>query len=296
MDISAKALFIETAGKLHLDAVGILSCPISPSLQKKLEDAGEIPFVPADHRLRTMPEKILPGAQSIVVILFPYHYKGENHSNIALYARSKDYHKIVHHYLSQIINVLQTSYTGHQFHAIVDTSPLADRWLAYQAGLGFFGKNHCLINPKYGSYFTIGSILTTLRLPPDEPLSMDCGDCTKCFHACPGNALSPGRFNPWTCKSYLTQKKEPLTAREEQIIRKTPLIFGCDECQKCCPFNQNAALSPLPEIREERIPYLSRATLEEISNRRFSRDYKEYAFAWRGKSILLRNMDITEKK
>ena len=136
---------------------------------------------------------------------------------------------------------MEEQYPDEKFHAITDTSPMADRWLAYQAGLGFFGRNHCLIHPKYGSYFTIGAILTTLALPPDTPLAMNCGSCTRCFAACPGKALSHKRFNPWRCKSYLTQKKEVLNEEEKNILRKTPLIFGCDECQKCCPFNENAA-------------------------------------------------------
>ena len=174
--------------------------------------------------------------------------------------------------------------------------PMADRWLAYQAGLGFFGRNHCLIHPKYGSYFTIGAILTTLALPPDIPLAMNCGSCTRCFAACPGKALSHKRFNPWRCKSYLTQKKEVLNEEEKNILRKTPLIFGCDESQKCCPFNENSAYSPLPETGADRIPRLERETLEQISNRRFTKEYGEYAFSWRGRPVLLRNMDIIDKK
>lgn len=201
-------------------------------------------------------------------------------------------------YLSDLAmrKAAEEKYHNEKFHAITDTSPMADRWLAYQAGLGFFGRNHCLIHPKYGSYFTIGAILTTLALPPDTPLAMNCGSCTRCFAACPGKALSHERFNPWRCKSYLTQKKEVLNEEEKNILRKTPLIFGCDECQKCCPFNENAAYSPLPETGADRIPRLERETLEQISNRRFTKEYGEYAFSWRGRPVLLRNMDIIKKK
>lgn len=83
--------------------------------------------------------------------------------------------------------------------------------------------------------------------------------------------------------------------KKKNILRKTPLIFGCDECQKCCPFNENAAYSPLPETGADRIPRLERETLEQISNRRFTKEYGEYAFSWRGRPVLLRNMDIIEK-
>lgn len=149
-----------------------------------------------------------------------YKYKEEKQANIALYARSKDYHRVLRKYLDTIISEMKISYPDTKFHPIVDTSPLADRFLAYQAGLGFFGKNHCLIHPKYGSYFTIGSILTDLSLPSDSPLTLSCGNCTRCMDVCPGRCLKENKFNPWTCKSYLTQKKEPLTKAEEKIIQK----------------------------------------------------------------------------
>lgn len=296
MNSSAKNLLLEKARSLLLDAVGCMSCPIAPQLSEKLEKAGPVPFAPAEIEKRLAPEEILADTKSIAVILFPYRYPKEKNANIALYARAKDYHHVVRAYLAKIIGYMEEQYPDEKFHAITDTSPMADRWLAYQAGLGFFGRNHCLIHPKYGSYFTIGAILTTLALPSDTPLAMNCGSCTRCFAACPGKALSHERFNPWRCKSYLTQKKEVLNEEEKNILRKTPLIFGCDECQKCCPFNENAAYSPLPETGADRIPRLERETLEQISNRRFTKEYGEYAFSWRGRPVLLRNMDIIEKK
>lgn len=215
MNSSAKNLLLEKARSLLLDAVGCMSCPIAPQLSEKLEKAGPVPFAPADIEKRLAPEEILADTKSIAVILFPYRYPEEKNANIALYARAKDYHHVVRAYLAKIIGYMEEQYPNEKFHAITDTSPMADRWLAYQAGLGFFGRNHCLIHPKYGSYFTIGAILTTLALPPDIPLAMNCGSCTRCFTACPGKALSHERFNPWRCKSYLTQKKEVLNEEEK---------------------------------------------------------------------------------
>ncbi len=296
MNSSAKEAILQIAKSFRLDAVGFMTCPVSPVLPEKLHLAGPVPFTPDDIHQRIEPKKLLPDTKSIIVFLFPYKCLPEKNANIALYARTKDYHKIIRSYLDKIIIEVKKDHKDANFYPVADTSPLADRWLAYQAGLGFFGKNHCLINLKYGSYFTIGSILTSLELPPDKPLSLDCGDCTRCIRTCPGNCLTPDRFNPWTCKSYLTQKKENLTEKEEEIIKRTPLIFGCDECQKCCPFNEHAESSPLPEIKEERIPYLSRDILESVSNRQFIKEYKDYAFSWRGKNVLLRNLNITDKK
>ena len=173
---------------------------------------------------------------------------------------------------------------------------MEDRWLAWSAWIGFFGKNHCLIHPVYGSSVTIGAILTTLELEPDKPLSLSCGNCHLCEKACPGKIIGKELFNPSRCKSCITQKKEDLTDVEIEILKKTPLIFGCDECQKCCPFNKKAPFSPIPEIHENRISCLSGEELENISNRGFDRKYKEYAFAWRGKKVLLRNWHIVHDK
>ena len=118
----------------------------------------------------------------------------------------------------------------------------------------------------------------------------------RCIDVCPGKCLTPDRFNPWRCKSYLTQKKQTLTPAEEEIIKKTPLIFGCDECQKYCPFNEKAKDSPLPEIKQDRISTLTKEELASLSNRGFLKKYREYAFSWRGRLVLLRNLDIIEKK
>lgn len=108
--------------------------------------------------------------------------------NIALYARSEDYHRVNHRYMDRIIEVAAKAFPQARFKALTDTSPMVDRWLAYAAGLGFFGRNHCLIHPVYGSYVTIGAILTTLPLSPDTPLTLSCGDCAFVKGPAPGKS------------------------------------------------------------------------------------------------------------
>lgn len=285
----------ERAAALRLDACGIAPIFADARLTALLSRAGAVPFAPADPAKRQDAEPLLSGARSAIVCLFPYKTETEEKGNLALYARPLDYHLINRRYLSLLEKTLRERFPAEDFFPLVDTSPLVDRWLAYRAGLGFYGKNHCLIHPKYGSFFTIGALLTTLALTPDGPLSDGCGDCRRCLAACPGRALTENGMNPRRCKSYLTQKKEPLTDAEQKIIARTPYIFGCDECQRCCPRNENAAPSPLPETAEARVSFLTKETLETMSNRAFEREYKNYAFAWRGKKILLRNAEIVEK-
>lgn len=295
MNESAKKRILQEAAALGLDAAGIVSFPLSSRLKDILKSSGSVPFAPSDIEERLSPEALLPGARSAIVILFPYKPPFPEKGNLALYARGRDYHHINHHYLSCLEEALHAHFPDASFYPVVDTSPMVDRFLAWSAGLGFYGKNHCLINETYGSWFTIGALLTTLPLEGDSPLPSRCGACRRCLDACPGRALTEEGFHPWRCKSWLTQKKEDLTEEEEAILRKTPLIFGCDACQGCCPFNDHAAPSPLPEMAEHRIPSLSRDRLNALSNRAFTREYKDYAFSWRGKKILLRNLSIIEK-
>lgn len=290
--MTAKELFIQTAYTFDLNACGVASSHFSKKLEEQLVNAGPIPFAPTQTAERIDANQLLEGSQSFFVILFPYKPKEEEKGNIALYARPLDYHKIIHQYLEKIIDVMKEAYPQESFLPLVDTSPMVDRWLAYEAGLGFFGKNHCLIHPIYGSYVTIGSILTTLALPPDTPLSLSCGSCTSCMHNCPGQVIKETQFSPWQCKSYITQKKEDLTEKEKEILRRTPYIFGCDNCQTCCPYNQKAPVSPIPEIHSHRIVEITDTMLSSYSNRSFDKAFRSYAFAWRGKKVLLRNWNL----
>ena len=282
----------ERAAALGLDACGMTPLSCLPALRRALQAAGPVPFTPADPSARTDAEAVLPGARSAIVVLFPYKPACAEPGNIALYARPRDYHRINRQYLETLKEALLPLFPDERFLAITDTSPLADRWLAHCAGLGFFGKNHCLIYPRYGSWFTIGALLTTMTLPGTAPLSSQCGACTRCLDACPGRALSETGMDRLRCKSYLTQKKDPLSEEDQKILRRTPLIFGCDECQRVCPWNENALPSPLPEIQEGRIPSLTAEALESLSARGFDRMYRSYAFAWRGKKLLLRNLRL----
>ena len=282
------------AADLGLDACGFCARTDDQALAGRLEEAGPVPFAPpAAERLSW--DAVLPGAASAIVCLFPYKPAEEEEGNIALYARPEDYHRVNRRYLLRLEERIAPLCPDARFAAITDTSPLADRWLAWRAGLGFFGTNRCLIHPKYGSLFTIGALLTTVELPPDAPMKGSCGNCGRCIEACPGHALQEDRFQPWTCRSYLTQKKEPLTEEEEAILRRTALLFGCDECQRVCPWNRKAAPSPLPETAAHRVASLSAEELDALSVRAFERKYKAYAFAWRGKKILARNLSILEK-
>lgn len=275
------------AASLGLDCVGIApaALPAPPVLP------GDIcPLAAGKGAERYAPSLLLPGCASVIVALFPYYMAGEKDANISLYCRSFDYHLVIAAYLEKIAAFIQERFGG-ACRCIADTSPLDDRWLAYHAGLGFFGDNHCFFHDLYGSYVFIGSVLTTVPFQPDGPRHKECLRCGACRNACPGRCFSGGRYDYRLCKSYLTQKKGSLTLPEIESMVKTPSVFGCDVCQDVCPLNGAVPETPIPEFRRSRLLRLDRGHIAHLSNRQFRDAYGSRAFAWRGKGVLLRNMD-----
>lgn len=234
---------------------------------------------------------LCPGASAVLVAAFPY-YAGDRPGNLSLYARGRDYHQVVTGRLNTICDILKEKYTDRVFLPAADNSPLPERQAAWRCGVGLRGKNGLLILPPYGTYVFLGTILTdqALDLPPSAP-SPNCVGCGKCVAACPGGALGESGVELSRCLSELTQKKGDLTGEEAALVKAHPLIWGCDTCQRVCPYNAQPALSPLPEFREDLVDALDRADLKGLTNRTFRDKYGDRAFAWRGPAPLRRNLE-----
>ena len=284
----------EFCKELHIYEFGIAPWPLPDTAKNILYESNPCPFTAADveERLRGTTE-FTP--KSAIVCLFPYYIEHSGPSNLSRYTWGTDYHLVINEYLDKLIEKLQKMNTSAQFSIHCDTSPLADRYMAYLAGLGFYGKNNCFISPKWGSYVMIGTILTTLEFEPNTPLGQSCMGCNRCITACLGQCLGHDEFKYDTCKSYLTQKKGDLTNEEETIIGKTPLVFGCDVCQEVCPHNQSIPATPIPEFQHVE-PYIDINEIETLTNKEFKAKYGHRAFSWRGKKILIRNQNIIEGK
>lgn len=227
------------------------------------------------------------------VCLFPY-FTGYEKGNLSVYCYSTDYHLVVKNKLEQICRFILENTDAACAQGFADIGPEVDKNLAYAAGLGFYGKNTLMINPRLGSYFFIGYVLTDLPLEKDAPLQEKCASCGRCIAACPGNALENG-FCIERCASAINQKKGTLTHEEIQIMRKSGYAFGCDICQRVCPHNLSPA-PPMEEFTVNRIFNLTRDMLCGLSNREFKEKYGSYAFSWRGKNILLRNIEILSQE
>ncbi len=215
-----------------------------------------------------------PHAQSAIVIAYnyvPHPSLDKNpfpHLRVALYAQGMDYHDWLKVKLEEIVSTLKLHFPDETFWICTDSSPVLERDLARQAGLGWFGKNTCLIERKTGSYFFISEILTTLPVKPSAPsVKTFCGTCTRCIDACPtGALLEPHVLDARKCTSYLTIESKA-TPPPELRGRIGNHFFGCDICQTVCPWNEE--LKPyefLPAAIEE-LRFILKATDEELKNK-----------------------------
>jgi len=198
---------------------------------------------------RFAPAKLLESAQSVICIALNYRPRKDELSNtaalsISRYALYDDYHDFIKSRLFALAAYIQSLCPDQhlKFKACVNAIPLAERALAQRAGLGFIGRNHCLINPDLGVQLWLGELLTTLPLKPDTPLSNDdfCAGCNKCIAACPTGALGrDGSFDARKCLSYLTIE-EPEAIDEKIASTVGGRLFGCDACITACPYEKNA--------------------------------------------------------
>ncbi len=251
--------------------------------------SGLQPFL--DQTARDRIEALCPGARTVLVAAFPY-YAGDRPGNLSLYCRGADYHEALLLRLERVCQALRERYPGGRFFPGADNSPVPELAAAELAGVGRKGRHGLRVVPPYGSYLFLGTILTDVPFPPGAPSrESPCPEgCTACIRACPTGALTEEGCDVSLCLSELTQRKGALTEEQREQIRRSPTVWGCDLCQRACPLNREAALSPLPEFREELLDSLSLEELEGMSNKAFRRKYAGRAFAWRGIAPLLRNL------
>jgi epoxyqueuosine reductase len=210
--------------------------------------AGEMHYLPRGADKRRDSRSPFPGVTSAIVVGLSYGGR-EPSGPVARYARGDDYHELMTARLEELHQwLVQELGQPIRGKAYVDTGPILERDLARRAGLGWFGKNTSLVNPRIGSFFFIGALLVDLDLPADAPFESDrCGTCTRCLDACPTNAfVEPRMLDATRCISYLTIEAKgaiPIDLRD----KIGELIYGCDICQDVCPWNVRFS----SELRED---------------------------------------------
>ncbi|MCU1261589.1 MAG: hypothetical protein JWO80_4474 [Bryobacterales bacterium] len=219
--------------------------------------AGEMRYL-TDHRApkRNDPRSLLPSAQSVICLGMLYNgpepysvrFGAPDRAWISRYAWGDDYHHVLKQKLELLaFKLLQIQ--RFEYKTCVDTAPLLERSYARQAGLGWIGKNTCLIHEGQGSWFFLGEILTSLDLAPGAPPPDRCGTCTRCIDACPTQAIVPsgGHFaiDSRLCISYFTIELRSAIPPESRAHLGNH-VFGCDICQDVCPWNSRAPVSTEP--------------------------------------------------
>ena len=189
---------------------------------------------------------MLPSARAVISLGTVYNtaqpYSSESpggdRAAIARYAWGDDYHTVLEQRLDRLVESLRgAAGDGFEARRYVDTGPVQERVYAQYAGLGWIGKNTCLINPELGSWLFLSEIITNLDLAPDEPVFDHCGTCTLCLASCPTGALvEPGVLDSTRCLSYLTIENKGAVPGEYRAAIGTH-AYGCDICQDVCPYN-----------------------------------------------------------
>jgi epoxyqueuosine reductase len=234
---------------------------------------------------REDPRALMPECRSIIVLLarYPVPYRlgslraSPGLQGVAAYACGDDYHTVLIEKIKRMATELEME-INHSilFRAFTDSGPLLERELAARAGLGWIGRNSCLISPEYGSYTFLAELLTDLSLTPSVPAGVDrCGNCHRCMEVCPTKAILPNRtIAAERCLSYLTIENRgeiPITLRSSL----GDCIFGCDLCQLVCPWNNKKDNSRVDScfLASERIKLLDPQQVCNLSDEDFKKIY-----------------------
>lgn len=260
------SIFIkETSSKLGFDFCGIAKAVVLDDDARRLEQwlkqdfHGEMEYMERHFDLRIDPQKLVPGAKSVITVLknyYPSNEQSDQSPRISKYAWGNDYHEVIRTQLKQFLEELRVEFGDIQGRGFVDSAPVLERSWATISGAGWIGKNGNLITKKSGSFFFIATLIVDLELTYDDPFVKDfCGTCTKCIDACPTNAILENKtINGSKCISYFTIELKDALIPEEMKGKFDNWMFGCDTCQDVCPWNrfskshQEKAFDPIPAI------------------------------------------------
>jgi len=302
--MNLKQEVISFAKKIGFDLVGFTTA--GPFLKEKEILAEKkarnllSPFEETDVELRCDPNKILPGARTIICFAMGYlvepyepeetcqdNINGDLLGKISRYARVKDYHFILTKKLRAIVDFISNKQPG-TFKIEVDTGGLLEKAAAQRAGLGWIGENTCLFTPELGSWVFLGEILTDIEFEPDRPIESRCNGCGRCIRACPTGALmAPFQINPNRCLSCITQMRGFIPEEFRRPLGNR--VFGCDTCQEACPHNMNVKIPNHKEFKPQFPLETSLAKLAKLNKHDFDKAFKATAAGWRGRNVIRRN-------
>jgi epoxyqueuosine reductase len=294
--------------KEHAKRLGFLSCGISkagfledeaPRLEQWLAQGhhGSMTYMERNFDKRLDPTKLVPGAKSVVSLLYNY-YPSDKQSDkeapkLSKYAYGKDYHFVVKEKLKELMHSIEEEIGEVSGRAFVDSAPVLDKAWAAKGGLGWLGKHTNLISKKTGSFFFIAELIIDLPLEADTPVTDHCGSCTACIDACPTDAIiAPYQVDGSKCISYFTiELKEAIP--QEVKGQFDNWAFGCDVCQDVCPWNRFSTPHQEPELEPSlELMNLTKNDWHEITEVVFNRLFEKSAVQRTQFSGLKRNLDF----
>lgn len=266
------------AAELGFDACGVAPAADHPELLFFEEwiargYAGEMAYLARSADRRADVRRVTPSARTVIVTATSYNtnrpYSTEcrerDRAHISRYAWGDDYHEVIAKRLDALVAWMHAKHPEpFDACAYVDTGPVQERVYAQHAGIGWIGKNSCVIDPKLGSWLFLGEIICSLPLETDAPAFDQCGTCTLCIEACPTQAIvAPGVLDATRCVSYLTIEKRGEIPSALRVGIGTR-VYGCDVCQEVCPWNHGAPMSTDPAWQPR--PIWDGRTVEELAN------------------------------
>ncbi|HEL2057197.1 TPA: tRNA epoxyqueuosine(34) reductase QueG [Streptococcus suis] len=271
---------------------------LEKSLRASIEEGRSSGFEHKNIEERIRPRLSLESARTIISIAVAYPRHLPQQPQKTAFKRGKispsswglDYHYILQDKMERLARGIEQLTQGLEYKAMVDTGALVDTAVAQRAGIGFIGKSGLVISKEFGSYMFLGELITNLDIQPDQPVDYGCGDCNRCVDACPTSCLlGDTTMNAQRCLSFQTQDKGMMDVEFRKKIKT--VIYGCDICQICCPYNKGISSPPLVDIdpdlaHPELLPFL------DLSNGQFKEKFGLIAGSWRGKNILQRNAII----
>jgi len=255
----------QAAASLGFDSCGIARAEMLSDDARRLEKwlssgmQGSMQYMENYFDLRIDPQKLVPGAKSVITLLlnyFPLETQNAHAPRISKYAYGKDYHEVIKTKLKTFLQMLHEKIGEIHGRGFVDSAPVLERAWARKSGLGWIGKNGNLITKQSGSFFFIATMIIDIELEYDDPFAKDyCGSCTRCIDACPTNAILPNKvIDGSKCISYFTIELKDMLIPSQMKDKFDDWMFGCDVCQDVCPWNRfskptkEMELQPIHEV------------------------------------------------
>ena len=287
--------------------LGFMYCGISKADQlqeeaRRLESwlnrglHGKMQYMENHFDKRIDPRQLVPGAKSVISLLFNYHnpekQKDPEAPKISSYAYGKDYHFVIKDKLFELKSRLEAEIGEIDGRVFVDSAPVMDKAWAVKSGLGWMGKNTNLITREAGSWFFIAELIIDLQLVDDGPIKDYCGSCTRCIDACPTDAITPYQVDGSKCISYYTiELKEALP--ESMKGKFDQWMFGCDICQQVCPWNRFAKMHNEPKFKPtDELLNMTKSDWLELTDDVFKKIFPKSAVNRTGLHGLKRNIDF----